>query len=393
MRRCSDFVCGISPPQLFLLLLLLSSFFITVTSLAIGAECNPLHSTNNLNSFESVEIVNSDVSLLEQQPYRTSILLKIGYDGLYFKGWSAANRSQRSVEGELKKRLAKIFGNLSPDCVIVEGCSRTDKGVHARGMVALAYALTPAAMKAAMTQTYINQPSIPGKLRPHPWNSTDSTDCFVPIQVPNSKIGFALNRMSGDDLRIFAVASSPPAFANVPFHPTIHARWKTYHYTVSTGLMADPIRRKRVWHVGQVNDDECFLQLMKDAASVLQGLYDFTAFSCSPKGPDDRKKRRNNENYNGVCQVGSINVTSCNYQWRDTREYTISIKGDRFLYKMVRMLVGAIVAVGMNDVKEFELTAALQSIERPPFACAPAHGLVLDHVDFDTLIEWEPVNS
>lgn len=388
MRQYSEYRIFCSLCFFFFILSTFSLFTVNVSAFAIGADRNSLP--------------RDEISVVERSPHvekepnkkleRTSILLKIGYDGSYFSGWSAANKSQRFVEGEIKKRLAKIFGNLSPECVIVEGCSRTDKGVHARGMVAQAYAITPAALEATRMGSchYPDQPSIPGKRLPHPWNSTDTTECFVPITASINKIGFALNRMSTDDLRIFAVAASP-ASGDLPFHPTINARWKTYRYTISTGSLADPLRRKHVWHVGKV--DECFLERMKDAASVLQGVHDFTAFSCTPSGPQDRKRRK--ENHNGVCHLCSIEIASTDYTWRDTQEYTIAVTGDRFLYKMVRVLVGALVLIAMEDGATSKLQDALQSGERPPngFLCAPAHGLVLESVDFDTSIDWEPVNS
>ncbi|GAX25623.1 hypothetical protein FisN_28Hh103 [Fistulifera solaris] len=356
---------------------------------------------NRALSFSTLQSATFDPTCLEKganQLPRTSILLKIGYDGSHYFGWSAANKSQRTVEGELKKKLAKIFGNLDPECVIVEGCSRTDKGVHAQGMVAQAYAITPSALDATrvgLCPYYPGQPSIPGKRYPHPWNNTDSTECFVPILATASKIGFALNRMSGVDLRIFAVAPSPTRSRDdVPFHPTLHARLKTYQYTISTGTIADPIRRKRVWHVGKVVDD-LFLDRMQDAARLLQGAHDFTAFSPIPKGPQDRKRRKESD-FNGTCDLASIQIAPTDYRWRDTREITITITGNRFLYKMARMLVGTFVAVGMGAMTPSQIQSALVYGERLPthiVECAPPHGLVLQHVDLDARIEWEPVNS
>ncbi|GAX21410.1 hypothetical protein FisN_28Lh103 [Fistulifera solaris] len=264
-------------------------------------------------------------------------------------------------------------------------------------MIAQAYAITPAALEATRMGLcpYPSQPSIPGKRYPHPWNSTDSTECFVPIAATASKIGFALNRMSGDDLRIFAVAPSPTRTGDdVPFHPTLHARLKKYQYTISTGTIADPIRRKRVWHVGKV-DDDLFLSRMQDAARLLQGSHDFTAFSPTPKGPQDRKRRKESD-FNGACDLASIQIARTDYRWRDTSEITITITGNRFLYKMVRMLVGTSVAAGIGAITPFQIQSALVSGERLPthiVECAPPHGLVLLHVDVDGETEWEPVNS
>jgi tRNA U38,U39,U40 pseudouridine synthase TruA len=42
----------------------------------------------------------------------------------------------RSVEGVIRDNLAHIFGNIDPKRIVVEGCSRTDREVHARGTIA-----------------------------------------------------------------------------------------------------------------------------------------------------------------------------------------------------------------------------------------------------------------
>ena len=58
------------------------------------------------------------------------ISLILSYEGTHFQGWQDNGRN-RSVEGELKKALARIFG-YSPK---IEGASRTDAGVHAWGQL------------------------------------------------------------------------------------------------------------------------------------------------------------------------------------------------------------------------------------------------------------------
>ena len=58
------------------------------------------------------------------------ISLTLSYEGTHFQGWQD-NGHNRSVEGELKKALARIFGYFPK----VEGASRTDAGVHATNQI------------------------------------------------------------------------------------------------------------------------------------------------------------------------------------------------------------------------------------------------------------------
>lgn len=171
------------------------------------------------------------------QPLLTSFLLQIAYEGRRFKGWSGANAKERSVQQELQKRLAKLFNNLDPALVVVEGCSRTDKGVSAHTLVAQLYALK------STTTTTTMQSSIPGKRLPHPRTAYNlgEDNCFIPVRVPLSKIGFAMNRMSPEDLRIMALAPVPTTDTQLPFHPTLNVISKTYRYTITTGSLYDAL--------------------------------------------------------------------------------------------------------------------------------------------------------
>jgi tRNA U38,U39,U40 pseudouridine synthase TruA len=60
----------------------------------------------------------------------------------------------RPVEGVIRTHLAKLYGNIDPNRIIVEGCSRTDKGVHALQMMAHIYCLTQEAHDAVLEQSY-----------------------------------------------------------------------------------------------------------------------------------------------------------------------------------------------------------------------------------------------
>ena len=67
--------------------------------------------------------------------------------------------------------------------------------------------------------------------------------------------------------------------------------------------------------------------------------------------------------------------------------WRLTVRGDRFLYKMVRNLAGAIVRVGSGELSSEEV---LEALERGAFTrsasvplTAPAHGLCLRHVAYE----------
>lgn len=365
----------------------------------------------------------------------TSALLRVSYDGTRFTGWSAANDSKpglgtnsssgrvtgrrrgrsriepplrgnvRSVEGVLRKNLAKLYGNLDPQCIVVEGSSRTDKGVHARSMMAMIYGLNQTAIEKSPDGTGRN---ISGKRTPHPANATDSS-VFLPLPMNMTKIAFALNRMLPPDIRIMGIAPIP----NIPnkvvgahstvFHPTLSAIAKTYVYTfsVSTRLsVPDPTTRRWVWHTKTARNQakEFDIEKANQACQMLQGTHNFSAFQGAPRGLTDKQKRLDCPR-DTICTLQSVTVKKLDNEDNlhfepASPQYILTITGDRFLYKMVRLLTGAIVEIGNGRLELDELRLALERGERSiSFQCAPAHGLKLHNVDYNIRIDWQPLHN
>lgn len=314
----------------------------------------------------------------------TSLLFLVSYDGGRFTGWSAANSMAnktgfvRSVEGVLRSNLSRLFGDVDESRIVVEGTSRTDKGVHARGMVAQVYCLSPD------WETIQTASLIPGKRLPHPSSAFDDS-CFIPFRMPPSSLIHVLNRMLPDDVSVLGVCPSPLQ-PNRPFHPTLDAQNKTYQYRFSFGLTPDPSQWRRTWHVG--ND---FDVLSLDAAcTVLQGTHDFRAFRGAPRGKDDRRKQLKEST---ICTLFSVSLE------RDTapcpipglHTYQLSVTGDRFLYKMVRFLVGSLVSLGLGQINHDDVAHALETGSFDPRrrpSCAPGNGLLLADVAFKSDLNW-----
>jgi len=151
-------------------------------------------------------------------------VLHVSYDGSLFHGWSASNnkgnvtdssstafepsksgRSRRhklrpsmkkgdirSVEQSLQGVLSKLYGNVSPKRIVVEGCSRTDKGVHSKGSYALVY---------CMIDEESGSKSIEGKRLPHPTSPGDTSFKELPFKSDLQQMVFAMNKMLPPDVR------------------------------------------------------------------------------------------------------------------------------------------------------------------------------------------------
>ena len=144
------------------------------------------------------------------------------------------------------------------------------------------------------------------------------------------------------------------------FHARFSAMGKIYHYHVHLGD-ADPFTRPWCWPVFKPLD----FTAMEAAAAVLRGTHDFKAFSAvngTERESTERELRR-------------LDVI------RRGRNVRIAAEADGFLYKMVRSLVGTLVAVGEGRLTPERVREIMESRERTPLVqTAPAKGLFLVRV-------------
>ena len=350
--------------------------------------------------YQSIEVSGDQSSF-------TNALLLVTYDGAHFTGWSSANDDRkvtetrvmipstksgrkkrkrgplpagsgfvRSVQGELVYCLSKLYGNVDPSRIVVEGCSRTDKGVSCVHQVVQIYCL-----KSEMGTT--GDESISGEKTPHPRNATDAT-AFESLPMTLSKLAFSLNRMLANDVRVRAIAV-PPSLYPV-FHPSMSALRKTYVYTFSTGVRPDPTQRRRVWHVPNFQ----FSGHVNEICSILEGRHSYVAFRGAPRSASDKMKY---QAQNTMSHIHSVKIEKVS-TWFETDTFTIEVTGDRFLYKQVRFMVGAIVACGQGVLSKDQTQEMLLTGKREvSFECAPARGLVLNMVQYNDPIDWLPANE
>jgi len=166
------------------------------------------------------------------------------------------------------------------------------------------------------------------------------------------RLRLALNHYLPDDILVLSIAKAGPEF-----HARHSALRKNYAYRIVRSR--SPLRRRHAWEFWFKLD----VEKMRKAASLFEGRRDFQPF-CQTRDA------------HGCCTVESVLVEPAG------EEVTVTVRGDRFLYKMVRRIVGALVACGSGRLTQKDIRAALAGRPFPPFQTAPAHGLLLDSVEY-----------
>jgi tRNA pseudouridine38-40 synthase len=161
---------------------------------------------------------------------------------------------------------------------------------------------------------------------------------------------------------------------------------KVYRYTVLHSLVRDPFLEGRAWRVMErFNHSE-----LNALAQSLVGTHDFAAF----RGAADKRVET-------VRQIFRIEVRQAH---SDDRITLVEVEGDKFLYNMVRIIVGTLIDIGRERRPKEALIRALASRERSDLGMtAPPGGLCLERViidrgalsgdpGFHALDSWPPVH-
>ncbi len=174
--------------------------------------------------------------------------------------------------------------------------------------------------------------------------------------VPLWKLFQALNNLLPREIRVVDVTE-----AEEHFHPTLDANAKHYRYRIAHTPL--PHWRHLAWHCPNLD-----WQAIEETAQLLVGTHDFAAF-CN-----QRKDLRYTSTVRTLYRVSIV-------PWEGGS--AIDIIGNNFLYKMVRNLVGTLVAIGRSE--PIDLAGLLQGGERTDAGVtAPAHGLSLSKIYYKT---------
>ena len=167
---------------------------------------------------------------------------------------------------------------------------------------------------------------------------------------------YKLNRFLSDDIVINNIQA-----VSKDFHARFSAISRKYEYWIST--KKDPFLINRSYFFFNKID----ITSMNEAAALLVGEHNFSAFS-----------KLNSDN--PICVVKSAH-------WIKSKNMLFfSIESDRFLYNMVRCVVGTLVDVGLGKISIDTFSEIMDSHDRSQAgASAPASGLYLIDVKYPKL--------
>jgi len=154
-------------------------------------------------------------------------------------------------------------------------------------------------------------------------------------------------------------------FVAESFHARFSAKGKTYRYRIWNAGVLPPLENGRAWHVRNPLDTAVMLK----AAQNFRGKHDFASFAANRGAPVADTIRTIREVR--VRQSGA--------------RISIELEGDGFLYKMVRLIVGSLVRIGLgmdspNEIRS-RLNAPRRTISQARNA-APADGLFLVRIRY-----------
>ncbi|HMJ13155.1 MAG TPA: tRNA pseudouridine(38-40) synthase TruA [Polyangiaceae bacterium] len=211
---------------------------------------------------------------------------------------------------------------IDPSASEVRGASRTDAGVHARGQVV-------------------------------------AFDTNQDIEARGWVLG--ITRHLPKEIAVVRAARIAPGF--VPRHRALR---KTYGYVLLCSAVRDPFWEGRAWRIAHRLNHE----LLQQEAQDLLGQHDFRAFRASA-----------DERTDTVRQLFRAFVRTAS---GDERIRVVEVMGDRFMYRMMRIITGTLVDVAAGRLEPGAVKRALRSGSRNDLGItAPPDGLYLEHVRLD----------
>lgn len=243
-----------------------------------------------------------------------NIKLTMRFNGSDFHGWQIQENAV-TVQECTVKAIETIIGSR----VTLNGCSRTDSGVHANMFCCN-------------------------------FRTDKEIDC--------RKLMRGLNAVLPDTVSVYGCER-----VGIEFHSRFDCKGKEYIYKIWNSEAKNPFMKNLALHYPYKLDAE----MLNEQAKDFIGTYDFSAFCSS--GTDVEDKTRT--------------VYDCKVV-RDGDMVVFSVKGDGFLYNMVRIMVGTLLDINSGKIEKGTVKDIILSRDRKRSGItAKAEGLYLNEVYYD----------
>ena len=219
----------------------------------------------------------------------------------------------------IEGKLNEAFSELTKETIQVIGASRTDAGVHALGNVAVF--------------------------------DTES-------RIPGEKFSYALNQRLPDDIVI-----QQSQEVDKDFHPRYCTCEKTYEYVILNRKFPLPeYRNTAFFYYGDLD-----IKAMQEATKAFLGEHDFAGF-CSAGAQVKTTVRT---------------IYELTVEKKDNDMICIRVRGNGFLYNMVRIIAGTLLEVGKGNIEAKSLENRIAAADRSQAGpTAPARGLKLIRIQY-----------
>jgi tRNA pseudouridine38-40 synthase len=230
-------------------------------------------------------------------------------------------QSQPNGNG-IQDHIEKAFEQICSRSVRVHGAGRTDAGVHALAQCA------------------------------H-------------VDLPVRRYGADRWRAALNGVLPAAIRIMDCRFVPEWFHARYSAKKKIYRYRVWNGEVLPPLENGRAWHVRDAIDGE----IVAAGAKLLMGDHDFASFAAN----------------RGVRVTDTVRTLYAVRVRKSGPVLTFEFEGDGFLYKMVRLMMGALIQVGVGKASLRDIESRIAHPRRAITTernVAPAAGLFLFRVRY-----------
>ena len=175
--------------------------------------------------------------------------------------------------------------------------------------------------------------------------------------IPPERFAYAVNSGMPED--VVVVRSEEVSSA---WHPRHCDSVKTYEYSICNSAVPDPLVRRTSWFVSYPLD----LEAMREAAGCIRGRHDFKSFCNIHTHVEDT-----------VRTVYDLDVT------KSGNMITVRVRGNGFLYNMVRIIAGTLVQAGRGFIPAERVKEIVEAKDRKTAGpTAPPQGLVLVGIEY-----------